>query len=125
MTFGKAGTSLDSYFRRNEFVKQVLIFTTKWEMNQEYLNEGRWRGTESNRRRRDFQSLALPTELPRRVLEPCRFFSELSIVLLLDKVNYEIKFFFPPRILYSFDEFNGLKSCVVDKLRLPRPFGSQ
>jgi len=29
MTFGKAGTSLDSYFRRNEFVKQVLIFTTK------------------------------------------------------------------------------------------------
>ena len=30
---------------------------------------GEWRGTESNRRRRDFQSLALPTELPRPAFE--------------------------------------------------------
>ena len=31
----------------------------------ENKGEKEWRGTESNRRRRDFQSLALPTELPR------------------------------------------------------------
>jgi hypothetical protein len=31
----------------------------------DWEGKGEWRGTESNRRRRDFQSLALPTELPR------------------------------------------------------------
>ncbi len=29
------------------------------------MENSKWRGTELNRRRRDFQSLALPTELPR------------------------------------------------------------
>ncbi len=32
--------------------------------------KGEWRGTELNRRRRDFQSLALPTELPRHTETP-------------------------------------------------------
>jgi hypothetical protein len=50
--------------------------------------EKEWRGTESNRRRRDFQSLALPTELPRLSLMTC-FRSSHSINSSLVKVNGE------------------------------------
>jgi hypothetical protein len=44
----------------------------------------RWRGTELNRRRRDFQSLALPTELPRHKRNSK---IGLSIKRLASKVN--------------------------------------
>ena len=47
----------------------------------------KWRGTESNRRRRDFQSLALPTELPRHHIEEPRFEAGTSIFSHGSKVN--------------------------------------
>ncbi len=43
--------------------------------------KGKWRGAESNRRRRDFQSLALPTELPRHARRKPR---KASLVYLSD-----------------------------------------
>jgi hypothetical protein len=46
-----------------------------------------WRGAESNRRRRDFQSLALPTELPRHCVEELRFQAAISIFSHRSKVN--------------------------------------
>ncbi len=46
---------------------------TDQKMNRFILNISWWLGTESNRRHKDFQSFALPTELPSRML----FFNSL------------------------------------------------
>ena len=45
----------------------AIIRCLIWRISLLWKGKRGWRGTELNRRRRDFQSLALPTELPRHL----------------------------------------------------------
>lgn len=55
------------YIHRSFCLPEIILYycNSYFYLKQWGKENSKWRGTELNRRRRDFQSLALPTELPR------------------------------------------------------------
>ena len=71
------------YSHRLFCLPEIILYycNSYFHLDQREMENSKWRGTELNRRRRDFQSLALPTELPRLDVKKSEIKSSGSINL--------------------------------------------
>ena len=88
-----------------------------WKTGVRRRCEGEWRGTESNRRRRDFQSLALPTELPRPLGKSQVLDSGISINSLTSNVNRKLTSFVKPKLFIK----NAYSAPTQTQVNPPHP----